>query len=205
MTKDVWFEKMQEALTEARVDLLAMAPEGAGCYCANTLARKYIDLLTGNYPYIVIDNEEEWDFVSNNECGFAFILSIQPPGHHHSGPYPRSDKRAQIEYNQGRACFESHDWPLQEDTQVEARKNLALIELFLLTMKSAAMTAVGHLRLSASVPAVQAAWLLRSIYCVNEMKNMTAKLINGNEIAAQIRDELRRRSSRKRIMSFQVW
>jgi CO dehydrogenase maturation factor len=60
MTKDIWFElKIQESLTEANgFDLVAMGrPEGPGCYCAaNTLARKCLDLLTGNYRYIVIDN-----------------------------------------------------------------------------------------------------------------------------------------------------
>jgi len=82
MTKDVWFEyKVQEALTEAKgFDLLAMGrPEGAGCYCAaNTLARKYIDLLTGNYPYIVIDNEagmEHFSRLTTQDVDLLFILS----------------------------------------------------------------------------------------------------------------------------------
>lgn len=82
MTKDVWFEyKVQEALTEAKgFDLLAMGrPEGAGCYCAaNTLARKYIDLLTGNYPYIVIDNEagmEHFSRLTTQDVDLLFVLS----------------------------------------------------------------------------------------------------------------------------------
>lgn len=82
MTKDVWFEyKVQEALTEAKgFDLLAMGrPEGAGCYCAaNTLARKYIDMLTGNYPYIVIDNEagmEHFSRLTTRDVDLLFILS----------------------------------------------------------------------------------------------------------------------------------
>jgi CO dehydrogenase maturation factor len=82
MTKDVWFEyKVQEALTEAQgFDLLAMGrPEGAGCYCAaNTLARKYIDLLTENYPYIVIDNEagmEHFSRLTTRDVDLLFILS----------------------------------------------------------------------------------------------------------------------------------
>ena len=82
MTKDVWFEyKVQEALTEAKgFDLLAMGrPEGAGCYCAaNTLARKYIDLLSGNYPYIVIDNEagmEHFSRLTTQDVDLLFILS----------------------------------------------------------------------------------------------------------------------------------
>ena len=82
MTKDVWFEyKVQEALTEAKgFDLLAVGrPEGAGCYCAaNTLARKYIDLLSGNYPYIVIDNEagmEHFSRLTTQDVDLLFILS----------------------------------------------------------------------------------------------------------------------------------
>ncbi len=82
MTKDVWFEyKVQEALTEAQgFDLLAMGrPEGAGCYCAaNTLARKYMDLLTENYPYIVIDNEagmEHFSRLTTRDVDLLFILS----------------------------------------------------------------------------------------------------------------------------------
>lgn len=82
MTKDVWFEyKVQEALTEAKgFDFLAMGrPEGAGCYCAaNTLARKYIDILSGNYPFIVIDNEagmEHFSRLTTQDVDLLFILS----------------------------------------------------------------------------------------------------------------------------------
>ena len=82
MTKDIWFEyKVQEALTEARgFDLIAMGrPEGQGCYCAaNTLARKCLDLLTGNYQYIVIDNEagmEHFSRLTTRDVDLLFILS----------------------------------------------------------------------------------------------------------------------------------
>jgi CO dehydrogenase maturation factor len=82
MTKDIWFEyKVQEALTEARgFDLIAMGrPEGPGCYCAaNTLARKCLDLLTGNYEFIVIDNEagmEHFSRLTTRDVDLLFILS----------------------------------------------------------------------------------------------------------------------------------
>ena len=82
MTKDIWFEyKVQEALTEARgFDLIAMGrPEGPGCYCAaNTLARKCLDLLTGNYQYIVIDNEagmEHFSRLTTRDVDLLFIVS----------------------------------------------------------------------------------------------------------------------------------
>ncbi len=82
MTKDIWFEyKVQEALVEAGgFDLIAMGrPEGPGCYCAaNTLARKCLDLLTGNYRYIVIDNEagmEHFSRLTTRDVDLLFILS----------------------------------------------------------------------------------------------------------------------------------
>ena len=82
MTKDIWFEyKIQEALVEKKgFDLIAMGrPEGPGCYCAaNTLARKCLDLLTGNYRYIVIDNEagmEHFSRLTTRDVDLLFILS----------------------------------------------------------------------------------------------------------------------------------
>jgi CO dehydrogenase maturation factor len=82
MTKDIWFEyKVQEALTEAKgFDLIVMGrPEGPGCYCAaNTLARKCLDLLTGNYQYIVIDNEagmEHFSRLTTRDVDLLFVLS----------------------------------------------------------------------------------------------------------------------------------
>lgn len=82
MTRDIWFEyQIQTALTEAKgFDLLAMGrPEGPGCYCAaNTLARKCLDLLTGNYQYIVIDNEagmEHFSRLTTRDVDLLFILS----------------------------------------------------------------------------------------------------------------------------------
>ena len=82
MTKDIWFEyKVQEALIENRgFDLIAMGrPEGPGCYCAaNTLARKCLDLLTGNYRYIVIDNEagmEHFSRLTTRDVDLLFIVS----------------------------------------------------------------------------------------------------------------------------------
>jgi len=82
MTKDIWFEyKVQEALIENRgFDLIAMGrPEGPGCYCAaNTLARKCLDLLTGNYRYIVIDNEagmEHFSRLTTRDVDLLFVVS----------------------------------------------------------------------------------------------------------------------------------
>jgi CO dehydrogenase maturation factor len=82
MTKDVWFEyKVQESLIESKgFDLIVMGrPEGPGCYCAaNTLARKCIDLLTGNYRYLVIDNEagmEHFSRLTTRDVDLLFVVS----------------------------------------------------------------------------------------------------------------------------------
>lgn len=68
MTKDVFMSmKMEEAIIEADgYDLIVMGqPEGAGCYCAaNTLLTGFLERLSGNYPYLVMDNEAGMEHIS---------------------------------------------------------------------------------------------------------------------------------------------
>jgi CO dehydrogenase maturation factor len=68
MTKDIFMEmKLEEAMVEAPgFDLIVMGqPEGAGCYCAaNTLLTGFMERLTGNYPFIVMDNEAGMEHIS---------------------------------------------------------------------------------------------------------------------------------------------
>jgi len=68
MTKDVFMSmKMQESVVETQYyDLIVMGrPEGAGCYCAaNTLLTNFLDRLTDNYPYMVMDNEAGMEHIS---------------------------------------------------------------------------------------------------------------------------------------------
>lgn len=82
MTKDVWFElKAEETLVETdKYDLLVMGrPEGTGCYCvANSLARHFIEVLTKNYQYIIIDNEagmEHFSRLTTQDIDLLFIVS----------------------------------------------------------------------------------------------------------------------------------
>lgn len=82
MTKDVWFEmKAEETLIETELyDLLVMGrPEGPGCYCvANSLARHFIEVLSKNYRYIVIDNEagmEHFSRLTTQDIDLLFIVS----------------------------------------------------------------------------------------------------------------------------------
>jgi CO dehydrogenase maturation factor len=58
---------LQECLVEDEgVDLLVMGHgEGPKCYCmVNHILRKYIDVLRGNYRYVVIDNEAGMEHLS---------------------------------------------------------------------------------------------------------------------------------------------
>lgn len=68
MTKDIFISmKMEQAVVEEEgFDLVVMGrPEGSGCYCAaNTLLTGFLERLTGNYPWIVIDNEAGMEHIS---------------------------------------------------------------------------------------------------------------------------------------------
>ena len=68
MTKDVFMSmRLGESIIETGYyDLIVMGqPEGTGCYCAaNTLLTNYIEKLSDNYPYIVIDNEAGMEHIS---------------------------------------------------------------------------------------------------------------------------------------------
>jgi len=86
MTKDVWFEyKVNEAIVEGKgFDLLVMGrPEGPGCYCAaNSLAKKSIDTLKGNYSFVVVDNEAGMEHMSRlvtQDVDHLFVISDGRP------------------------------------------------------------------------------------------------------------------------------
>jgi CO dehydrogenase maturation factor len=68
MSKETYMEyRLNELLVESKgIDLLVMGRgEGSGCYCyPNVILRKYIDILTKNYPYVVLDNEAGMEHVS---------------------------------------------------------------------------------------------------------------------------------------------
>jgi CO dehydrogenase maturation factor len=68
MTKDIFVEmRIQESLVESEgFDLIIMGrPEGQGCYCAaNTLLSQFIEKLSQNYPYLVVDNEAGMEHIS---------------------------------------------------------------------------------------------------------------------------------------------
>ena len=80
MTKDIFMEmKLEEALVESKgFDLVVMGqPEGAGCYCAaNTLLTNFLERLSDQYPYIVMDNEAGMEHISRLTTKDVDILLI---------------------------------------------------------------------------------------------------------------------------------
>ena len=68
MTKEAYLEyKLNMAITESTgLDLLTMGRgEGPECYCyPNVIIRKLIDELSGNYAYVVMDNEAGMEHLS---------------------------------------------------------------------------------------------------------------------------------------------
>jgi len=70
---------IQQAITEAKgFDLLTMGrPEGPGCYCAaNNLLRKFMDKLSSQYQYVVIDNEAGMEHLSRRTTNNIDLLYI---------------------------------------------------------------------------------------------------------------------------------
>ena len=80
MTKDVFISmKLEQAVMEQQgFDLVVMGqPEGAGCYCAaNTLLSGFLDRLSGNYPYVVMDNEAGMEHLSRLTTKNVEVLLI---------------------------------------------------------------------------------------------------------------------------------
>jgi len=76
---------IQQAITESDgFDLLTMGrPEGPGCYCAvNNMLRKFLDNLSSQYRYVVIDNEAGMEHLSRrttNNVDFLCIVAEPTP------------------------------------------------------------------------------------------------------------------------------
>lgn len=73
MTKEAYLEyRLNEIIAETGdLDLLTMGRgEGPECYCyPNLILRKMIDTLSGNYSYVVIDNEAGMEHLSRRTAG----------------------------------------------------------------------------------------------------------------------------------------
>ncbi len=68
MTKESFLQvKMHSAVAESKgLDMVAMGRgEGPGCYCyPNLILRGFVEDLSGNYPYVIIDNEAGMEHLS---------------------------------------------------------------------------------------------------------------------------------------------
>jgi CO dehydrogenase maturation factor len=82
LTKGAYLElKLNESIVESKdLDLITMGRgEGTGCYCyPNTVLKKFIDELKGNYAYMVMDNEAGMEHLSRRtteDIDQLFIIS----------------------------------------------------------------------------------------------------------------------------------
>ncbi|HEX9976014.1 MAG TPA: AAA family ATPase [Dehalococcoidales bacterium] len=82
MTKEAYLEyKLNEAMVETKgLDLVTMGRgEGPDCYCyPNTVLRKFVDTLSKNYAYMVMDNEAGMEHLSRgttNDIDELLIIS----------------------------------------------------------------------------------------------------------------------------------
>jgi len=68
LTKEAYLEyRLNEIIVESKgIDLVTMGRgEGPDCYCyPNVILRKFADTLSGNYPYMVMDNEAGMEHLS---------------------------------------------------------------------------------------------------------------------------------------------
>lgn len=70
---------IQQAVTEANdFDMLTMGrPEGRDCYCAaNNMLREFMDKLSSNYKYVIIDNEAGMEHLSRRTTNNVELLLI---------------------------------------------------------------------------------------------------------------------------------
>lgn len=70
---------LQQAITEAAgFDLLTMGrPEGPSCYCAvNNMLRTFLDKLSSQYQYVIIDNEAGMEHLSRRTTNNVDLLCI---------------------------------------------------------------------------------------------------------------------------------
>jgi len=81
--ENVFTSMLNEIIVENKGwDLLVMGrPEGPGCYCfANNVLRKFLENLSKNYRYVVIDNEAGMEHLSRHNTGHAdwLIIVVEP-------------------------------------------------------------------------------------------------------------------------------
>jgi CO dehydrogenase maturation factor len=80
MTKDIFIESrlMQALVEEDSFDLLVMGnPQGPGCYCyPNDLLKRYLEKVSKNYDFMVIDNEAGLEHLSRRLLPMVDLLLV---------------------------------------------------------------------------------------------------------------------------------
>ena len=80
MSKEAVLERqMHAAMHESKdVDMLVMGrQEGPGCYCyLNNVLRKFMDILAGDYPFVMVDNEAGMEHLSRRNTRKIDLLLI---------------------------------------------------------------------------------------------------------------------------------
>jgi CO dehydrogenase maturation factor len=80
MTKDIFIEyRLSRAMVEDKsFDLVVMGnPQGPGCYCyPNDLLKRYLEKLSKNYDYMVIDNEAGLEHLSRRLLPMIDLLLV---------------------------------------------------------------------------------------------------------------------------------
>ena len=80
MTKDIFIESrlMQAMVEEDAFDLLVMGnPQGPGCYCyPNDLLKNYLEKVSKNYDYMIIDNEAGLEHLSRRLLPMVDLLLV---------------------------------------------------------------------------------------------------------------------------------
>jgi CO dehydrogenase maturation factor len=80
MTKDIFIEyRLSMALVEEKAfDLVVMGnPQGPGCYCyPNDLLKNYLEKLSKNYDYMIIDNEAGLEHLSRRLLPMIDLLLV---------------------------------------------------------------------------------------------------------------------------------
>jgi len=138
MSKDAYIEyRLNELLVESEgIDLLVMGKgEGTGCYCyPNAVLRKYIDLLTKNYPYVVLDNEAGMEHVSRRLSDridlMLMVSDYSIKGVRAAGRIRELSKELKLEIKKQFLVINRAPGPLEAPLKEEvARQGLELLDL----------------------------------------------------------------------------
>lgn len=139
MPKEAYLEvRLNDAIAEGEgIDLLVMGrPEGPGCYCyPNQLLRSFLDKLSDNYPYLVMDNEAGMEHLSRRTSrDLDLMILVSDPtvkGIRSAGRLKRLAE--ELELNIKRICLVINradgelERPLAEEVEKEGLELLHLI------------------------------------------------------------------------------